>query len=97
MSNVNREVLVDRVSENLPDVTKKDVAAVIRTLFNVITDAVVNDEVVNITGFVKISPRVRAARKARNLKTGETIEIGPRKVVSFKAGASLKDRLRESL
>ena len=93
MSNVNREVLSDRVIQALPDVLKKDVRSIISRVFEEITQAVTQGETVVVTGFGRFTPRVRAARKARNLKTGEPMDVGPKTVVSFKAGASLKASL----
>lgn len=84
--------LVDRVAEKA-DLTKKDSHAAVTAFVDVVTEALVNGDVVNITGFVKITPRTRPARKGRNLKTGEVIDVAECQVVSFKAGRTLKENL----
>ena len=48
-----------------------------------------------ITGFGTFKTRKTKARKGRNPQTGKEITIKARKVVSFKAGQGLKDRVRE--
>lgn len=89
---VTKLELVDRISE-VAGLTKKDTHAAVTAFVDVVTKALSEGEVVNITGFVKITPRVRPARKGRNLQTGETIDVGACNTVSFKAGRSLKDSL----
>jgi DNA-binding protein HU-beta len=46
---------------------------------------------VALVGFGTFSVKERAARKGRNPKTGEAIDIAASKVPDFKAGKSLKD------
>lgn len=89
---VTKLELVDRVSE-VANLTKKDTHAALTAFVDVVTKALSEGEVVNITGFVKMTPRIRAARKGRNLQTGEVIEVAACNTVSFKAGRSLKDSL----
>lgn len=47
-------------------------------------------EEVKLSSFGNFVIREKAARPGRNPKTGESIEISARKVVSFKAGPKLK-------
>lgn len=89
---VNRGELVKLVADE-SGLTKKDSLVAVSTVFDVITEALQKGEVVNITGFGRFTPKVRAARKGRNLQTGEVMDVGERTVVSFKSGKSLKDSL----
>lgn len=48
-----------------------------------------------ITGFGSFRTRKSKARKGRNPRTGEEITIAARKVVAFRPGQGLKDRVAE--
>lgn len=49
----------------------------------------------SIVGFGSFRTRKTKARKGRNPRTGMEIMIAARKVVAFRAGQGLKDRVRE--
>lgn len=50
---------------------------------------------VKLVGFGTFSVKERGPRMGRNLRTGEPIEIPPSKIVSFKAGRALSQRVNE--
>ena len=56
-----------------------------------ITDALSNREKVTFVGFGTFSVSERPARKGRNPKTGDPIDIPATTVPKFKAGKALKD------
>ena len=62
-------------------------------VISAITDALQADDQVSIVGFGSFLVRQRDARKGRNPKTGEQIDIKASKLPSFKAGKALKDLL----
>ncbi len=64
--------------------------AVIATL----REALANGESVTFTGFGTFKVTERAARKGRNPRTGEEINIPASKVAKFTAGKQLKDVLK---
>jgi DNA-binding protein HU-beta len=49
---------------------------------------------VNLVGFGSFSVRNRGARMGRNPRTGEAMKIAASKTVTFKAGKSLKDKVK---
>ena len=61
------------------------------SVLEVIEEALVSGDDVAIQGFGTFKISFRAARKGRNVRTGEEIEIPERRVVKFKPGKSLKD------
>ena len=65
----------------------KAVAAV----FDSIKKALIEGDKVQIIGFGTFENRTRSARKGRNPRTGEEIEIPASKLPSFKAGKGLKE------
>lgn len=92
MKNLNKKDLVNQVA-NLADLTKKDTKLALDAFFDVLVGVISDGASVTVAGFGKFTPRVRAARKGRNVHTGESIDIGERKVVSFKAGKTFKNIL----
>ena len=74
--------------------SKKDTEAVISTALDVITEALAEQEKVQLVGFGAFEVKSRAARLGRNPKTKEAIEIPASKVPAFKAGKALKDAVK---
>ena len=75
--------------------TKKDAQAAVDCVFSTIIEALKNREKVTLVGFGTFRADRREARKGRNPKTGEEIEIKARWVPRFVAGKTLKDAFRE--
>jgi len=71
--------------------TKKGVEATINAFVDTITEALVEEEKVQLVGFGSFEVRKRAARKGRNPQTKEEIKIPASKAPVFKAGKALKD------
>lgn len=73
--------------------TKKDADKALSAMIEVITETLQNDEKVQLVGFGTFEAKHRPARKARNPRTGEEIDIAPSKAAAFKPGKALKDAL----
>ena len=71
--------------------TKKDAEVALNAFVNVVTDALVKGDKVQLVGFGSFEVRKRAARKGRNPQTKEEIKIPASKAPVFKAGKALKD------
>ncbi len=93
---MNRAEMIDALIER-SDLSRKDAMGVINSIFHpadgLIARALKKGDKVTVTGFGVFSVRKRAARKARNPQTGESIKVGASKAAGFKAGASLKATL----
>ena len=87
---MNKGELIDKVAGSA-DLSKKDAAAAVDACFDEITSALIGGHKVQITGFGAFEVRDRAARVARNPRTGEEIKVPASKAPAFKAGKSLKD------
>ena len=75
--------------------TKADSARALDATFEVIAMNLEKGHKVPMLGFGTFAVSKRSARTARNPRTGETIKIAARKVVSFKAGTALKNRVNK--
>lgn len=90
---MNKKGLIKAVVE-ATGLSKKDVTTVVDTVFDKITEALVNGDKVKLHGFGNFEVRERAARKGRNPQTGEEIEIPASKTPAFKPAQALKDAVK---
>ena len=74
-------------------IDRKVAEKVIAATFDTIKLALVEGDKVQVLGFGTFENRTRAARKGRNPRTGEEIEIAASKAVAFKAGQGLKEEI----
>ncbi|MEZ5305812.1 MAG: HU family DNA-binding protein [Pyrinomonadaceae bacterium] len=73
------------------DMTKKDVEQLVEIIFDSIVGSLNKGEKIELRGFGSFRVRERNARKGRNPKTGEPVEIPAKRVAYFKPGKDLKD------
>ena len=71
--------------------SKKDTEVVIAATLNTITEALAEEEKVQLVGFGSFEVKKRAARTGLNPRTKQTIAIPASKAPVFKAGKALKD------
>jgi DNA-binding protein HU-beta len=86
---VNKAQLIDELAQRLGD--KRTAGAAVDGLVDVIVRTVHKGEKVSITGFGVFERRARAARTARNPRTGETVRVRKTNVPAFRAGTTFKD------
>ena len=87
---MNKSELIAAMADKTGE-TKKNAEASINALIDVITEALVKGDKVQLVGFGSFEVRKRAARKGRNPQTKEEIKIPASKAPVFKAGKALKD------
>lgn len=74
--------------------TKKDAESATNAIIEAITEALQQGDKVALVGFGTFEVKERPARKARNPRTGEEIDIAATKAPVFKAGKGLKDAVK---
>ena len=82
--------LVEEVSR-VSDLTKKHSEVIVDTVFRSIIEALHRGEKIELRGFGSFRLRKREPRKGRNPKTGDKVDVPPKKVPYFKPGKELKD------
>lgn len=87
---MNRKELVDALAGKT-GLTKKDAESFLNGLVTTVVGELKQGGSVNLVGFGSFKVTKRAAREARNPRTGAKINIPARKVPSFKPGKDLKD------
>lgn len=90
---MNKRDLIRKTAEET-GLSQKDCEAAINALFDTIRKTVESGEKVQIIGFGTFELRERAARTARNPRTGETIIVPARRMPAFKPGAELKQAVQ---
>jgi len=91
--NKNKAALVDVVNETLGG-TKADAERAVDALFNAVVDTLKSGGEVSVAGFGVFSAKERAARTARNPRTGEPIQVPAMRVPKFRAAKALKDAVK---
>ena len=86
--------LVEEVSR-VSELTKKHSEVIVDTVFKAIIDALHRGEKIELRGFGSFRLRKREPRKGRNPKTGDKVDVPPKKVPYFKPGKELKDLIND--
>ena len=89
---MNKTELAAAVAEKA-EVSKKDAAAAIDAIFEVIGDEMQKKEKVQLIGFGTFQTSERKARTGRNPQTGAEIKIAAATLPVFKPGKALKEKV----
>ncbi len=90
---MTKSVLIEKVSEKVEGLTRNQTEIVVDTVFDSIKKALMNGEKIEIRGFGNFRLKTRKPRKARNPKTGESVDVPGKKVLFFKVGKALREAL----
>jgi len=90
---VNKGELIDNVAGEI-GVTKREAKKAVECVFETITGCLAKGDAVRLVGFGTFGIRKRAARMARNPRTGEKIQVCAMSVPFFKAGKELKEKAK---
>ena len=86
---MNKAELIDVLTEKL-GTDRRQATAAVENVIDTIVRAVHSGDSVTITGFGVFEQRRRAARVARNPRTGEPVKVKPTSVPAFRPGAQFK-------
>ena len=92
---ITKEKLTILLQDRL-GISREESRQLVERLFMIIKDTLSQGEDLLISGFGKFSVRHKKARRGRNPQTKESLTIGARKVVLFKASSVLRQRLSGS-
>lgn len=88
-----RSELVQRLVSENPDLTPRDIEAIVATFFDEISAQLAADGRVELRGFGAFSTRARSARTGRNPRTGDLVDVSAKRVPYFKPGKEMRQRL----
>lgn len=90
---MTKSVLIEKISERIGSLTRKQTEIVVDTVFESIKEALVRGEKIEIRGFGNFKPKKRKPRRARNPKTGEKVDVPEKRVLHFKVGKALREAM----
>jgi DNA-binding protein HU-beta len=90
---MNKADLIDHVATSA-GLTKASAGEVVEAVLSGISGELQNGGSVSLVGFGTFSVTARAARTARNPRTGAPINVPASNAPKFKAGKALKDALK---
>ena len=88
-----RSELLAALAQDNPELRAEEVEQVVDVFFEEIAQRLSEGGRVELRGFGAFSTREREARKGRNPRTGESVQVEEKHVPFFKAGKLLRDRL----
>ncbi len=88
---MNKTQLIDALAARIGD--RRTASTAVDGLLETIVDTVGAGESVSLTGFGVFESRARAARVARNPRTGETVDVPATTVPAFRPGAGFRTKV----
>jgi integration host factor subunit beta len=89
---MNKIDIINKVAEDMK-LNQKVTKIAVDTIVDTIKQAVVKGERVEIRGFGSFTIRQYKAYKGRNPKTGQLVDVKPKKLPYFKVGKELKEMI----
>jgi nucleoid DNA-binding protein len=90
---VTKKEIVKQISEEL-GLTQLKTKEIVQKTFNAIVETLLKDRRIELRNFGVFEVKRRKARKARNPRTGEKVDVEPKNVVTFKPGKEMEERVR---
>ena len=92
MGSLTKADMAERLSSE-QQLSKRDAKDMVEAFFEEVSASLINNEQVKLSGFGNFDLRDKRSRPGRNPKTGEEVAISARRVVTFRPGQKLKDRV----
>ncbi len=87
---MNKMDIINKLATDI-NVNQKIAKIAVDTIIDSIKKAIINNERVEIRGFGSFTLRDYKAYKGRNPKSGETVQVEPKRLPYFKVGKELKE------
>lgn len=91
---MTKKEIVKSISDEL-ELTQLRTKEIVQKTFDAIIEALVTERRIELRNFGVFEVRKRAARKARNPRTGGQVEVPEKFVVTFKPGKEMEAKVRE--
>jgi integration host factor subunit beta len=93
---MTKSELIERIASKQAHLPLKDVELAVKGILDFMAAALAQGKRIEIRGFGSFSLHYRAARMARNPKTGGSVRLSDKYVPHFKAGKEMRDRVNAS-
>ena len=90
---MTKSELISRIAEKYPMLYNSDIERIVNTVFETITKSIVSGDRVELRGFATFFLKKRKARKSRNPRTGDAVQVESKFVPFFRMGKELKERI----
>ena len=90
---MTKKDIVKAISEQI-GMTQLKTKEIVQQTFDAIIDTLVREHRIELRNFGVFEVKKRAARKARNPRTGERVDVAEKFVVTFKPGKEMEERVR---
>ena len=90
---MTKKDIVLRITD-MTGIKQVDVKRIVQKTFDVVIESLVRLEKVELRNFGVFKIKERKARFGRNPRTGESVPVPPRKVVVFKPGLEMKQKIK---
>src|SRR5439155_16023122 len=91
---VTKKEIVKQISERI-GLTQLKTKEIVQQTFDAIVDTLIEAGRIELRNFGVFEVKMRKARKARNPRTGERVHVEPKKVVTFKPGKEMEEKVRQ--
>lgn len=91
---MTKKEIVKAISEEI-GLTQLKTKEIVQKTFDAIIDTLVTDRRIELRNFGVFEVKKRAARKARNPRTGERVDVAEKFVVTFKPGKEMEEKVRQ--
>lgn len=91
---MTKKEIVKTISEEI-GMTQLKTKEIVQKTFNAIVDTLVEEKRIELRNFGVFEVKKRAARKARNPRTGDRVEVPAKFVVTFKPGKEMEERVHQ--
>ena len=91
---MTKKEIVKQISEKL-GLTQLKTKEIVQLTFDAIVDTLLTERRIELRNFGVFEVKRRKARKARNPRTGDRVDVEPKNVVTFKPGKEMEERVRQ--
>ncbi len=92
--NLTRKELAISITEKL-GISQRNAAELVDTVFATLKNTLVDGKSIKLVQFGSLNIRDKSPRRGRNPKTGESMTISKRQMVTFRPSRQLRERLNE--
>jgi nucleoid DNA-binding protein len=90
---VTKKEIVKAISDEI-GMTQLKTKEIVQKTFDAIVEALVDERRIELRNFGVFEVKERAARKARNPRTGQRVDVPEKFVVTFKPGKEMEEKVR---
>src|SRR6266699_532904 len=90
---VTKKEIVKQIADSIGE-TQLKTKEIVQQTFDAIVKTLLEDGRIELRNFGVFEVKQRKARKARNPRTGDKVDVPPKNVVTFKPGKEMEERVR---